>query len=314
MAVYTTLTRTQIEAFLHRYSLGELQGFCGAADGVENTTYFLELDTAEEYVLTVFEMFSAGELPFYIDLTTQLYQQQLPVPCPLVDKQGQALQELAGKPALLFPKISGAHIQQPGVADCRKIGDVLGAIHCGTKNLTEHANPRGLVWMQATSKFVDELLNTDEKQLLQEQLMLREKLAQQSLPTGIIHGDLFRDNVLFHENEVAAVIDFYNAGSDILLLDLAMTVNDWCVDQGNTDAPLLIGERCDALMDAYRQHRAITEQELQYWNTCLQVAACRFWLSRLKSVLLSQQGQQQALKDPDEYKKLLLLHYENTHK
>jgi homoserine kinase type II len=157
--------------------------------------------------------------------------------------------------------------------------------------------------MKETYAFVSHSLNAVDQGLLLEQIALSEALERRQLPRGIIHGDLFRDNVLFQELKISAVIDFYNAGRDILLLDLAIAANDWCFI-GSADQPAL----ANWLLEAYRQYRTPSQEELSAWHACLQVAAARFWLSRQKRVVLAESGMARLTKDPGEYKKLLLGH------
>jgi homoserine kinase type II len=304
MAVYTTLTRLEIHSLLQRFNLPGLQAFQGSSSGIENTTYFLTLETGFQYVLTVFETLSTATLAPYIQLLTQLNSRGLPVPCPCVDKHGSALQNVAGKPALLFHRAPGKHIDNPTYQDCHAVGAVLAMLHSATSSTAFEQqtlpNPCGLAWMKETLAFVQSSLDPADIKILHNQITLSAELESRKLPRGIIHGDLFRDNVLMEDGQITAVIDFYNAGQDVLLLDMAVAANDWCYARNEN--------HIDAFLDGYRCQRPLNPSETGSWTEYLQVAAARLWLSRLKRLVLSRQGHKGAVKSPDEYKLLLLQH------
>jgi homoserine kinase type II len=305
MAVYTILQHDELCRLLSHYDLAELFSFEGASAGIENSTYFLALVDGSSCVLTVFEQFSSAQLKPYIELTTLLHNGQLPVPRPIPDRQGKAMQMIADKPALLFERAPGQHLQVVDAPACLAVAEFLGKMHSVpmTPSLSSLANPCGLPWMKETYALVSHSLNAADQRLLLEQIALSEVLERRQLSWGIIHGDLFRDNVLFQNQNISAVIDFYNAGRDILLLDLAIVANDWCF-MGSADQPAL----ADPLLESYQQYRPLSPDELSVWHACLQVAAARFWLSRQKRVVLAQSGSSRLTKDPLEYKNLLLEH------
>lgn len=308
MAVYTTLTKTEIESLLAHFNLAGLHDFQGSSSGVENTTYFLCLNSGARYVLTVFESFSAATLGPYIQLMIALGKHDLPVPAPCIDNTGAALQLVANKPALLFPRAPGQHIEIPSSPACHAIGATLARIHNVTEasanTLPAIINPCGLAWMQETLALVKHSLEQSDINLLRGQIALSADLELRRLPSAIIHGDLFRDNALMENGAITAIIDFYNAGRDILLLDLAITANDWCYSQNMPTC----AENIEGLLSGYQLHRSLDPSENASWRDCLQVAAARLWLSRQKRVVLSRQGHKGAIKNPDEYKQLLLAH------
>jgi len=305
MAVYTTLTESEICGLLSHFDLPILQAFQGASSGVENTTYFLTLESGSQYVLTVFENFAPESLGPYIELTTQLHQQNLPVPCPLVDRKGIALQTIVGKPALLFVRAPGKHIESVEPSICHQVGNMLAKIHIaapGPETLPL-AQSCDLIWTKETLALVNSSLDKADAKLLERQLHLASDLQTRGLPRGIIHGDLFRDNVLVQNGIITAIIDFYNAGRDVLLIDLAIAANDWCFTQKRSKDDCV-----SALLEGYQAIHPLSEAEQSSWRDCLQVAAARLWLSRQKRLLMSQQGYERTIKDPDEYRSLLLYH------
>jgi homoserine kinase type II len=310
MAVYTTLTHQTITQHLAGFDIGTLAEFKGAPDGIENTTYFITTSQGE-YVLTLSEWLKPEQLPFYIELTTLLSQNNLPVPCPITNKQGKALMAIKGKPALLFPRINGSHTKTVDATQCRAIGEFLGQMHTVTRHDKNHEelkpNDKGFGWCcewasQAATALdapTTDLLNRAIEQL---QPLFADKTA---LPRGIIHADLFTDNVLMVNDKVTAVIDFYLAGSDFLLLDLAITVNAWCSQPDGS----LHNEHYQALLEGYKHHRPFEQGEEAAWPLMLQAGALRFWLSR---ILFLQQFPEVKGKAPEEYQAILQHRLEMT--
>ena len=279
MSVFTPLTRAELESFLAPYGLGRLLDFQGIAAGTENSNFFISLERGE-YVLTLVERGPVQDLPFFIELLDVLHEAQLSVPYALRTTDGVALRELAGKPALLQPRLNGKHIKQPNNQHCVQVGELLAHIHTATQATPlERRTDRGLDWMQEEGAKLLPQLNPSAATLLRD--ALAEIQAHQAqilaLPRANLHGDLFRDNVMFEGTHLSGVIDFYNACSGPMLYDLAITVNDWCSDeQGHLDAP-----RARALLGAYATLRPFTAAEAQLWPLLLRVACVRFWLSRL---------------------------------
>ncbi|WBA81701.1 homoserine kinase [Endozoicomonas sp. GU-1] len=285
MSVYTHLTQQDVEQLLIRYDLGNLTSFQGIESGVENTNYFLDIDdkgSRQRYVLTLFEYLPADTLPFFIHYTDELKAFGLPVPNPIRDKSGVALQSVKSKPALIVPCFAGQHPDAGNLSleQCQQIGAMLAKIHkAGQGSSLYQENQRGLAWLDAQQKRLIPLLGQDDAHFMAEQWhsFSDALLAFDNLPTGLIHGDLFHNNVLFDQGRISAVIDFYQACNDWLIYDLAVTVNDWCL----TDTLELDSQRLKALTESYAQIRPFTENEQKAWPIMLRLAAFRFWISRL---------------------------------
>jgi len=310
VAVYTTLSESQVNECIARYNLPGLSAFQPVSAGIENTTYFLTLADNSQFVLTVFEMLSSTQLPPYLVFLSFLQKHDLPVPTPLADRQGNRLQMFLGKPAVLVPRAPGKHCGTPSLAQCASLGRVLAQFHRASVSFTEPLpNPCGLEWAEQSVEKLKPRLCADDLKLLHTLLEIGRRLHSSELPRGIIHGDLFRDNVLFEGDHVTGLIDFYNAGQDLLLLDLAIAVNDWacCYDQAAPHA-----ERQAAIMEGYQSLRSLSSAEQALWPHALQWAATRFWLSRLNAMNRSHFDPAQAMKDPLEYKNLLIFHLKNT--
>jgi homoserine kinase type II len=277
MAFYTELNQQELLALLRDYGIDALTACTGASDGIENTTYFLQ-NEKQKWILTLFEEISAEELPFFVRLMDWLFAHQLPVAHALADNHEKTLHMLSGKPALLFPRLSGQHPRTMTLAQCRAIGDFLGRMHAVSRHYSEQRdNHRGTAWMQVSRERLAACIDAEALALLDAQIANAKQLRALHLPTGLIHGDLFHDNALYDGDTLCGVIDFYNACTDMLALDLAIVINDWCaLPDGSIEAV-----RYHAIVDAYQQHRALTALEKEHWQIILQVAAARFWLSRL---------------------------------
>lgn len=316
MSVYTTLDRETLVDYLAPFAVGELVEFHGVEAGVENTNYFIttthprtgyDADNTHEYVLTLFEYLNVSELGFFVHLQSLLAQHHLPVANPVVDYDGVALKMVAEKPALLFARLPGGHPDVITPAHCTAMGDMMARFHCIDRGDLCRENHRGLMWLKNENARLHSFMKEDDYALMCQELNTFESFlnAQYNLPTGIIHADLFRDNALFVGEELTGVIDFYNACNGYFIYDLAIMVNDWCInDDGSIDEP-----RYKAMIGAYQKVRAFTSEEQQHWQTVLRGGALRFWTSRLVSLHLPEdlhkKGALTQFKDPEHFKRIL---------
>ncbi|MWV10933.1 homoserine kinase [Pseudomonas sp. R-28-1W-6] len=302
MSVFTPLERHELEAFLAPYGLGRLKDFQGISAGTENSNFFVSLDGGE-YVLTLIERGPRADLPFFIALLERLHQAGLPVPYAIPTQSGETLRELAEKPALLQPRLAGKHVAQPNAHHCAEIGGWLAHLHLATRdNILERRSDRGLDWMLEEGPMLALELHDEQLPLLRDSLHevaeLKERIL--ALPRANLHADLFRDNALFDGNQLAGVIDFYNACSGPMLYDLAITVNDWCSQADDSlDLP-----RARALLGAYAALRPFNRAEAELWPAMLRIACLRFWLSRLIAARRFQ-GRDVLVKDPGEFQRRL---------
>lgn len=301
MSVFTTVTLEQLRAWLADYSLGELQGLQGIAAGITNTNYFVTTSTGR-YVLTLFEKNDADELPYFLDLMAHLAERGIPCPHPVAQNNGARLGMLNGKPAALVSCLKGKDIENPTVAQCAEVGRVLAKMHVAGQSFDAAGkNARGADWRVATAASVRDLLSEADRQMLDAELAFETGFNIDSLPTGVIHADLFRDNVLFDGEQLGGLIDFYYACEDALLYDVAIAANDWCVQaDGNFDMA-----RLQALLRAYHAERPFTQAEFAAWSGVLRKAACRFWLSRLYDFHFPQEGELTHAKDPNHFRNIL---------
>jgi homoserine kinase type II len=308
MSVFTPVTHAELLAFLRAYDVGELLGFQGIGEGVENTNYFVDT-VAGRWVLTIFERLERDALPFYMGLMEHLAQRGFPCPLPLHLRNGGVLAELKGKPAVLVQRLHGESVLFPTIAQCAAVGRVLGDLHvlaAGYPGRCE--NQRGAAWRQATGTALLAHVDPDTRALIESELAAQARLELAALPQGVIHADLFKDNVLFVEERLSGVIDFYYACNDALLYDLAVTVNDWCAEPDGH----LNGARAQALLCAYRSRREPNAAERNAWALTLRAAALRFYLSRLYDWTFPRPGDLVHIKDPAPYRRILERHRQSV--
>lgn len=308
MAVFTALTRDDIVALLGAYSVGQLADFEGIPSGIENTNYFVTT-SAGRYVLTVFERLGANQLPFYLGLMKHLAQRGLPVPEPAATGGGSLLTQVHGKPAALVARLPGRAVVDPTPAHCALVGQFLASLHLQAKDFRLfQPNLRGIGWWKSTLPKLEPLIAGRQFQELAEEVVFQDGFVRspqfEQLPAGPIHADLFRDNVLFDGDHIGGVIDFYFAACSAWLFDLAVTVNDWCVDpvSGEFDR-----RRAVALLRAYHAVRPLTDPEHQVWRTALRAAALRFWISRLYDLHLPRPAALLEPHDPSRFERMLRL-------
>jgi homoserine kinase type II len=301
MSVYTIVSREELSDWIARYAVGELVDMQGIAAGIENTNYFVAT-TGGSYVLTLYERMPIEELPFYLHLIAHLAREGIPCPAPIADRTGALFGVLNGKPAGFVTRLAGRSVPSPSGRHCTAVGTVLARLHLAGKKFTGHLeNRRGPLWRQQTARAVRRFLSAEQTALLDVELVAQKNLADAALPRGAIHGDLFRDNVLFDGGDVSGVVDFGFAAVDELAYDLAITVNDWCTRADGA----LVDRHVHALVRAYNAIRPLTAEEKIAWPLLLRAAVLRFWLSRLYDVHLPRPGELTHAKDPLELERIM---------
>jgi homoserine kinase type II len=314
MAVFTAVTEPQLAEWMKHYDLGDVVEFRGIASGIENSNFFLTT-TRGEYVLTIFEKLTAEQLPFYLDLMQHLAAHRVPVPDPMPREDGALFGMLQGKPATIVTKLEGGPELAPGVEHCIEVGQMLARMHLAGRNYARHQpNLRSLSWWQETVPTVLPFLADAQRELLSAELAHQQAFFASAdyaaLPEGPCHCDLFRDNVLFahaapdsgHEVRLGGFFDFYFAGCDKWLFDVAVTVNDWCVDlaTGKLDEA-----RVEAMLRAYQTVRPFTPEENRHWSDMLRAGAYRFWVSRLYDFYLPRAAELLKPHDPGHFERIL---------
>ncbi|MGQ0621104.1 MAG: homoserine kinase [Panacagrimonas sp.] len=308
MSVFTKVSHAELLEFLRQYPVSEVVGFQGIGEGVENTNYFVDTEDGR-WVLTLFERLDYADLPFFLGLMEHLAAHGFPSAAPLHTLDGRNLVTLNGKPAAMVRRLTGQSVLHPSLAQCRATGEVLGELHVVAASFKGRAgNGRGSAWRKDTALGLLPHLPADAQRLLETELTAQDSLDLAALPQGIVHADLFRDNVLFVDDRLTGVIDFYYACVDSLLYDLAITVNDWCVDAHGHPNPA----RARTLIEAYCSRRQPTAAEVTAWPLVLRAAALRFYLSRLYDWVHPREGGLVHIKDPDAYRRILEHHREQV--
>jgi homoserine kinase type II len=304
MSVFTELNAAQASAWLENYALGSLVTIAGIAEGVQNSNFFLDT-TLGQYVLTIFEQEPGAQLPFHLQLLAHLSARGIPCPAPVANRRQEYLGQIAGKPAAIVSRLPGCSRSVPEVGHCAAIGNMLARLHLAAESYPEPlAHQRHTAWCAQVAAQLEPCLEDDDARLLRNELRHQQRYRPADLPRGVIHADLFRDNVLFLGDQVSGLLDFYFAGVDDLLFDLAVTVNDWCTTaDGALDA-----QRSAALLAAYDHCRPLLTAERRAWPTMLRAAALRFWISRLQDHHLPRPGSLVIRRDPDAYRAILLTH------
>ena len=282
MAVFTEVSEAQAAELMHSLNLGTLTQLRGIQGGIENTNYFASTDQGE-YVLTLFERLTAEQLPFYLHLMKHLAGRSIPVPDPAANADGDILHTVNGKPAAVVNKLTGQSQLAPQSAHCAAVGDMLARMHlAGADYNRSQPNLRGLNWWTETVPVVLPYLTPEQDTLIRSELAFQQHIAASSayaaLPRGPVHADLFRDNVMFDGEQLTGFFDFYFAGVDTWLFDLAVCLNDWCIDlpTGQHDA-----QRAQAMLSAYQTVRPLHAAERSLLPAMLRAGALRFWISRL---------------------------------
>ena len=304
MSVFTKVSHAELLAFLRQYPLGELLDYQGIGEGVENTNYYV--DTVDgRYVLTLFERLNHADLPFFLDLMEHLAQRGVPCPRPLHTRTGPALTQLNGRPAALVQRLTGQSVLFPSASQCAAVGALLANMHLAAADFPGRVqNPRGAAWRRETAEKLLPAVDAQTAALIRDELEAQAGLDLSQLRQGVIHADLFRDNVLFVEERLSGVIDFYYSCTDALLYDLAVTVNDWCFDVRGA----LNTELARWLITRYAAVRQVAKTEQQAWPLVLRAAAFRFWLSRLHDWHFPREGDLVHVKEPAEYRRKLEHH------
>lgn len=306
MSVYTELNDAEISAILSGYELGSLQSFAGIAAGIENSNFFVHTDQGK-FVLTIFERMDEQELPYFMRLMKHLSHHGLSCPDVMVRRDGSLLFDVCGKKGCIVSCLCGRTLDELNLAQLRSSGHALATLHLAGADFNEkRSNPTGIRWLSETILAMQGDVATrygdDAAWLLHDELVFQQ--AQDVvLPRGVIHGDLFVDNILFEGDTVTGVIDFYYAHDAPYAADIAISLNAQAVQPGADDAA-----RMQAFMDGYESLRPLSKDEKAALPGLLRLAALRFWTSRLYDALYPRGGVMTQIKDPEEYRLKLLSH------
>ena len=302
MAVYTSITKEELKAFLSNFDVGTLQSFDGISSGVTNTNYLITT-SLNKYILTVFEHHSMSELPFFINLMTFLSDHNIDCPNPILNNQKNSINLLKDKPALLVSFLNGAEVEEINQIHCFAVGKSLAKMHTITKSFSEkRKNDRGLEWIKDKFAGMKSKLTSIEKNMIELEIDFLSHHNVGDLPKSTIHGDLFRDNVLFLNEKRPSFIDFYYACEEVLVFDIAIALNDWCIEaDGAIDK-----NKLTEFIEGYETERPLTKEERDFMPLALRWAALRFYISRLEHIHSNPSAEILAVKNPNQFKNILI--------
>lgn len=308
MAVFTPVTVQDLKPLLAHFPLAPVTAVRGISSGIENSNFFVTTED-NEYVLTIFEKLTHEELPFYLNLMKHLAERGVKVPAPIADNAGNILQTLHGKPACLVTKLVGDWQPEPLPVHCAAVGAMMAKMHLAGQDYPENQpNPRGMAWWIETVPQVVPYIPVDAAELLKAELAYQQVFQQSAvygrLSKGPVHADLFRNNVMFDGEILSGFFDFYFAGVDTWLFDVAVGINDWCI---NLETGVLDMARVRAYLDAYHAVRPFTQDEVVAWQATLRSAALRFWISRLYDFYMPREAEMLTPHDPKHFERILKL-------
>ena len=284
MSVFTPISTDEARAFVAPYRVGDIIDFQNIAAGVENSNFFVTT-TEGRYVLTIFEKIPRKDLDFYMGLMAHLHDNGVACAAPLATAGKTVVRELKGKPAALVTRLGGNDIAHPTPHDCYAVGAALARMHDASRSFgVQMPNWRGLSWWRSYATDLQTHLSAGENAQIASELANQQRFDQLDLPRGVIHGDLFRDNILWDDHgshHTPQMIDFYFACNEQLLFDVAVATNDWCLDYSAYPDAELHGAKARALLAGYASVRSFTAAELAAWPQMLRAAALRTWLGRL---------------------------------
>src|SRR5262245_56903218 len=313
MAAITPLSEPDLEIFLSKYGLEGLESFWPATNGIENTNYFVRLTSnlgPHEVVVTMLEQ-PANSGALLVQLLDACDAAGLPVAPIIRNRHGATTDQINGKPTIVAPRLVGRHVSNPTVRQCESVGKFLARFHKVTLPLANGAapHPRNEAWLvQHVEEIKGQVAHLDFRLARDAvdcigSMLNREDVKQ--LPRGVIHGDVFRDNVLFTERGLTGVLDFHHAAAGCWVYDLAVAANDWSKD----DSGLIDTERTLALLRAYHALRPLSDAEIWYFPAFALYAATAFWLSRLTVALRRDAGVVVRFKNPKEFQRIVEQHY-----
>jgi len=308
MAVYTDVSDAELQDFMAGYDLGEVTSFKGIAEGVENTNFLIET-TRNRYILTIYEKrVDQKELPFFLNLMGHLALKGLNCPTPVLDKSGNNLNQLSGKPAALVTFLEGLSVRRPKIEHCAQLGRSMAEMHLAGRDYdAARANKLSIEGWQDLNQKVEEQTDSISpglKTLISNELDFLKDHWPDNLPSGIIHADLFPDNVFFLGQKLSGLIDFYFACTDAFAYDIAICMNAWCFEAHNE----FNATKARQMLSHYTASRPLNKNEYEALPILCRGAALRFLLTRVYDWLNTPENALVRPKNPDEYIAKLRFH------
>ncbi|WP_341760064.1 homoserine kinase [Candidatus Endowatersipora endosymbiont of Watersipora subatra] len=300
MAVYTKVEEETLAQFLKNYNLGKTHSIKGIVKGVENTNYLLKSDSGK-FILTLYEKrVNEDDLPFFIGLMEHLSQNGFSCPTPIRNRKGMVLGKLEKKTAAIMSFVEGIEVKRPKEGHCYSAGQTMARLHLAAANFQmRRTNSFDLKRLELIMATRDQMSSVEEslQELIDDELKYLQKNWPKSIPSGVIHADMFKDNTLFLNGKISGVIDFYFACNDFLAYDVAIALNSWCFDNNFRFLPGL----SNSFISGYNTIRPMTVQEIQSLPILVRGAALRFLLTRLRDWLDVQKDRLVVLHNPEAF-------------
>ncbi len=309
MSVYTKISDDELNNHLAQYSVGSAIDLTGISDGIENTNYLLKTDL-KEYIFTIFENLNENNIADYLSFMNHLSKKGILCPNVMKSNKGDLFLKIKNKPSAIIEKLPGKSIIEASKAQCSMIGNLLAEFHdSGSDFKIELKNTRDHQWCIRSYEKLSELISSSQSDIISAAIEMQKKLLNADLPMGTIHADLFKDNVLFDDDNISGMIDFYYSCKGYLIYDLAIVVNDWC---SNNKGEIII-DKYENLMTSYCEIRNLNDKENIYWQHALVSAGLRFYLSRLLDLHYPKIGEMTHIKDPLVFENILIDRLKNNY-
>ena len=301
MSVYTNLSTKDVSLLLSKYSIGTLKSFQGISDGITNTNYFLNTSKGK-YIITIFEDITEIKVKKYLKLMNFFSNNNMCCPEIMFTKSGSILSTVKSKPCSIMEKLSGKTINTTNVSLCKSIGTIIGNFHtAGSKYSSKISNSRDIKWVERNIAKIKNHISKEQLDILNYSSKIFRKIFEMKLPNGMIHSDLFRDNVLARGDKVTGIIDYYYSFNGPLIYELAVIINDWCV---NKDGAINL-VKYNSFLNSYNLERELTTVEKKQINNAMIAASLRFYLSRLVDMIFPKVGEITHIKDPSTFETIV---------
>jgi len=311
MAVYTKLSENELKEFFSKYNLGKLLSYEGIKEGIENTNYFIQTDKGK-FILTLYEKrVEEKDLPFFISLMKNLFDKNFPSPEPMININGNYISEISKKRAAVVSFLDGTSKKVLDPNDCYEVGINTAKLHLITKNLTGKRENKLSInsWRKIYNKVKQNCsrIHPNLSEIIEKNLNVIEKNWPKNIPSGIIHADLFPDNIFFKNNKLSGIIDYYFSCYDFYAFEIAICLNALCFEGKNQNLSFNV-TKAKKFIDGYSKVRELSEEEKKSLKVLCQGAAIRFLLTRVFDYLNLIEGAIVKIKDPIEYLKRLEFH------
>jgi homoserine kinase type II len=301
MSVYTNLNTKDVSLLLSKYNIGTLRSFQGISDGITNTNYFLNTSKGK-YIITIFEDITEIKVEKYLKLMNFFSNNNMCCPEIMFTKSGNILSKVKSKPCSIMEKLSGNTVSITNVSLCRSIGTIIGNFHnTGSKYGSKISNSRNIKWVERNIEKIKNHISKEQLDILNYSSKVFRRIFEMKLPNGMIHSDLFRDNVLARGDKVTGIIDYYYSFNGPFIYELAVIINDWCV---NKDGSVNL-MKYNSFLNSYNLERKLTAIEKKQMNNAMIAAGLRFYLSRLVDMIFPKVGEITHIKDPSAFETIV---------